>query len=381
MDYKGITDTVQARGGVLVAGQEAPLMARVKTDWIDTYFQAGGSGGSSFILAEGMEDRVVYMLGDYLKLSMGTWVKKSDVTLFYDTAYGTGEIERVGFTSDDRFESLSFALDHSPVAVASYAEGILTLRIQDVSKAVTPDVSGSRIIESAEGTLEGKDLYIDFKIKDPGTFSGFLVEKTDEGILLQVKKPVKATASARPLAGITVMVDPGHGGSDTGALGITRSLYPEKAVNLATATLLKSELEALGARVVMTRTTDTTLSLRDRLDASLEARPDLFISVHANSVALDRDINQVKGFSVHYIHESAGPAARSVLTEAVTTLGRPSRGESLNNFYVVRGTWAPTFLVEMGFMVNPVEFDYLESPEGQEALAEALAQGILDYFR
>ncbi|OPL08199.1 MAG: hypothetical protein AVO33_01455 [delta proteobacterium ML8_F1] len=381
MAYQGTTDTATGKGGVLVIGQDSPLMARVKGDWIDTYFQAGGSGGSSFILTEGMEDRVVYMLGDYLKLSMGNWVKKEDVTLFYDTTYGPGEVGEISFAPGERFESLSFALEHSPVAVASYAGGILTLRIQDVSRAVTPDVSGSRIIESAEGTLEGEDLHIDFKIRNPETFSGFLVEKTDEGIVLQVKKPVKASAGAKPLAGITVMVDPGHGGSDPGAFGITRNLYPEKAVNLATGEILKSKLEALGARVVMTRSQDTYLSLEDRLNASMNVKPDLFISVHANSVALDRDINQVKGFSVHYINSFAKSAAQSVLNQAVGTLKRPSRGESISNFYVVRGTWAPTFLVEMGFMVNPIEFDYLESPEGQNDLAEALSQGILDYFR
>ena len=94
----------------------------------------------------------------------------------------------------------------------------------------------------------------------------------------------------------------------------------------------------------MTRTTDKTLSLEARLAASRKAKPDLFISLHANSMAENVDISKIDGFSVFYREALAEPLAETIFTNTLMDLGRNSQGVHIKNFYVVRGTWTPSIL-------------------------------------
>ena len=104
------------------------------------------------------------------------------------------------------------------------------------------------------------------------------MEKTADGLEIHFKHRIYAKEGEKPLSGITIMVDPGHGGSETGAIGPLGLDYAEKDMNLDNSFKLKAELESLGAKVLMTRTTDIDLSLNDRLAASKNAMPDMFFN-------------------------------------------------------------------------------------------------------
>ncbi|MGI6668775.1 MAG: N-acetylmuramoyl-L-alanine amidase family protein [Acetivibrionales bacterium] len=176
------------------------------------------------------------------------------------------------------------------------------------------------------------------------------------------------------------MLDPGHGGSDTGAIGPLGTGYAEKTINLNTALKLRNELVSLGAKVLMTRTTDVAVSLEDRLAASRKAKPDLFVSIHANSMADNVDISKIYGFSVYYKEALAKPFSQTLLDGAVK-IGRVNKGVRWANFYVTRGTWAPSVLIENGFVPNPHEFELLIDNSEQVRLAKTLADAIVQYFR
>jgi len=284
-------------------------------------------------------------------------------------------------SSDAKWENHDFKLNHATVSTASFTGNVLTLRFENMPKVFTPSITKSVLFKSVVSTIDKNDLVMKFTLKDGAYLEGYIIENIDGGIRLKVKKPMMAINSSKPLTGITVLVDPGHGGSDPGALGILGATNSEKVINLSTSLKLKLALEGYGAKVVMTRSSDTYLSLQQRLVISRDLRPDMFISIHANSVALDRDINNVYGISAHYKEDLAKGAAQSVLNQVVSDLGRNSRNININNFYVVRGTWTPSLLVEMGFMPNPLEFEYMESEAGQQALANSIAKGIVAYFK
>jgi N-acetylmuramoyl-L-alanine amidase len=177
------------------------------------------------------------------------------------------------------------------------------------------------------------------------------------------------------------MVDPGHGGSETGAIGPLGLNYAERTINLNTALKLQTELVKLGANVLMTRITDKTLSLEDRLAASRNAKPDMFISIHANSMEDNVDMTQKEGFSAYYRETLASTLAEAVYNNVTGTLNRTKQGIHVNNFYVIRGTWTPSILIEAGFVPNPNEFERLIDENEQGRLAKSIADAVVSYFR
>src|SRR5690606_2103126 len=107
---------------------------------------------------------------------------------------------------------------------------------------------------------------------------------------------------------------------------------------------------------------------------------DLFLSIHANSMADDVDISKIYGFSVYYKEALAKPLSQMLL-DGTVRIGRVNKGVRWANFYVIRGTWAPSMLIENGFVPNPHEFELLIDDNEQARLAKALAGAIVQYFR
>ncbi|HPA53945.1 MAG TPA: N-acetylmuramoyl-L-alanine amidase [Bacillota bacterium] len=218
-------------------------------------------------------------------------------------------------------------------------------------------------------------------LKKNRSISGYYMQKTETGLVLNIKRPVKSNNSDEPLSGLTIMLDPGHGGSDTGAIGPLGTEYPEKTINLNIAFKLQSELEQLGARVFLTRAADVNVSLEERLAASRNAKPDMFLSLHSNSMAEDVDISKVDGFAVFYREKLALPLAETIFQNTLTHLNRTNKGLHNKNFYVLRGTWTPSILVESGFVPNPYEFEWLIDENEQAGLAQSIAKSVVEYFK
>jgi N-acetylmuramoyl-L-alanine amidase len=242
---------------------------------------------------------------------------------------------------------------------------------------VLPDNS---LFATAAITKTGNNAEYTFTLKENQLIEGYYIEKTDFGLVLHIKRPIKAQVGEFPLTGITIMLDPGHGGSDPGATGPLGVKYPEKTINLNNAIKLKLELEKLGAAVLMTRDTDRDVTLEERVTASRNARPDMFISIHANSMGDNVDISKVDGFSVFYKEKLAAPLADMVFNDTITTLKRNNKGLHVKNLYVTRGTWAPSILFESGFIPNPNEFEWLIDGNEQAKLAKSVADTVLKYF-
>jgi len=195
-------------------------------------------------------------------------------------------------------------------------------------------------------------------------------------LLLDVRRP-PAIDEADPLKGRLIAVDPGH--PPAGATGPTG--LREAVANLAVAERLRGLLTAGGARVLMTRTTDTPVDLWPRVKDAERGGAELLVSIHNN--ALPDGINPFlnNGTSVYYNQSRSIPLARAVQAELVRRLGLRDLGIGRGDLALVRGTWMPSVLTEGLFMILPDQEAALRDPRGQQLYALAVFDGIRNFLR
>jgi N-acetylmuramoyl-L-alanine amidase len=172
-----------------------------------------------------------------------------------------------------------------------------------------------------------------------------------------------------------ICLDPGHGGTDSGAIGTKPFRLEEKRVALDIARLLEEELEARGRWVVMTRRQDRSVSLPARAGFANRLQADRFVSVHANAAATPA----AQGIEVYQFPGSTAGRrlAESVLKSLLATFpSHRNRGIKEANLAVLRLTTMPGILVETEFLTNPTQLRFLADPANQQLLAAAIADGI-----
>lgn len=169
----------------------------------------------------------------------------------------------------------------------------------------------------------------------------------------------------------TVVVDAGHGGHDNG--GIFGQKIPEKPYTLDVARRLVPLLRAEGFRVVMTRASDTFVSLQDRARIANAQHNAVFVSIHFNSA-----IFTGHGFETYYYASNAQPLAARIQARLMRLLpGTENRGVKSRGYYVLRKTRIPSVLAECGFLTNPDEARMILQPRFRQRLAQAIAQAIV----
>lgn len=172
-----------------------------------------------------------------------------------------------------------------------------------------------------------------------------------------------------------IVLDAGHGGSDAGAV---RSDIQEKDITLGIIEKLKKILEAKGARIVLTRHDDTFVSLEDRVKITNQVGPNLFLSVHINSL---EGTSNIYGIETYFQTELSRPLAERVHASLVAGLGTPDRNIRRARFYVINHTPVPAILAEVGYITNKAERDKLISSDYQQKVASALARGVMLYLQ
>lgn len=195
-----------------------------------------------------------------------------------------------------------------------------------------------------------------------------------------------------------VYIDPGHGGSDGGAIagGIR-----EKDLNLSVAKELQSTLEKRGYKVILSRSTDATVGLSNRPQEANLKEADIFVSVHFNSMGTSNagSARGIETFIYHRVASGFGqepdrnkfgtddPRIKESLTLAdamqanlIRQTGLSNRGVKGQNFNVIRNTHIPAVLVELGFMDNSKELSIIKTNSYHQKAANAMADGIDNYF-
>lgn len=181
--------------------------------------------------------------------------------------------------------------------------------------------------------------------------------------------------------GKVIVIDPGHGGSDPGAMGAMGT--KEKDLTLDIANQVAKILMANGAKVVMTRSSDVEVGLYECTDKANAAKADIYVSIHINA-----NDNKAIGGTSTYIHNGADSTriqesnklARCVQNELVKSLGLRDIGVLKANFAVLRTSNMPAILAEVAFISNAQEEQLLRTEDFRKKAAEAIAKGIGLYF-
>ena len=239
------------------------------------------------------------------------------------------------------------------------------------------------IVTSGKTSVSGSVATLTLNFASSGKFYGFHYEYNSSGNLIITVKKKPAS-----LSGCTIMLDPGHGGYDGGAsCVVSSSAWSEAKINLAIAQKTKELLESEGAKVIMTRTSDSFLSLTARNQLVRQYHPNMFISIHCDASGSS---SSSYGTTAYYYRAYSQPLAKyihSALVSAYNT--KIYAGQSKNNvdrgcvfgaYRVARVEECPAILVEYGFVTNTAECQALENASNRAALAQATVKGIKNYI-
>jgi N-acetylmuramoyl-L-alanine amidase len=200
---------------------------------------------------------------------------------------------------------------------------------------------------------------------------GFDIRYEGSTLVIEIRKPWEADT----LRGMVIAVDPGHGGSDNGAVGPHGTL--EKEANLQIARVVKDMLEKAGAKPFLVRNMDMDVSLYDRPRIAWKNKARLLVSVHCNSSGLGENPLVNNGNSVYWYQpqsEALAEAIHASYRKNVPIL--PDRGLYYADFAVCRMTQMPAVLAEQAYIIVPEQEDLLFSPAFQKTLAGAIVNGI-----
>ncbi|BAU09633.1 cell wall hydrolase/autolysin [Leptolyngbya sp. NIES-3755] len=178
-----------------------------------------------------------------------------------------------------------------------------------------------------------------------------------------------------PNGRLVVVIDPGHGGPDPGAVGI-RGIQ-EKEIVLDISRRVQANLERSGITVVMTRNADIDLDLQPRVDIAQRANATVFVSIHANSISMSRP--DVNGLETYYF-QSGLELARTIHRNVLQGTGIEDRGVRSARFFVLRRTTMPSVLVEVGFVTGRNDAARLSDSAYRQRMADSIARGVLEYL-
>ncbi len=274
-------------------------------------------------------------------------------------------------------ETLRFSGSGTPLAYTNAVDNTLVLHFYDADFATGFAVQGSGMVKDC--TVTPQENYTEVVLRFDVPLWGHSVEYENGSVVVTLKKtPRKSAEFGKPLTGVSILLDAGHGADDPGAMGVAGVNAPqEKDVNLAATLAAKYRLEQLGATVETIRTDDTFLTLEERNKQIALTQPDFFIAIHHNSIERNRDANETKGTEAYYFYPAGKALAQNLVDTFATRLGRENRGAMWGYYYVTRSTVCPSVLLEIGYMPNPAEYEQITNSAEILKTGNAIADSIL----
>lgn len=338
-------------------------------------------------LPKGTQASVTGYEGNWVRLDYGAWINRNEVQIRQGAVPPSSLIRSVKAKQAGEWTEVLFPLQ-VPVPVSVHqGDRTLTLTLYNTTAQTdTIYLDDDPIIRRLDWnqTQPGQVQYV-FNLKTDQQW-GYKLRYEGTSLILSLRHPPKSAQrgaskpAAKPLAGIKIVLDPGHGGpEDLGARGPTG--LPEKDVALKISQLVQDELSRKGATVVMTRQADVDLGLRERMDVIDREQPAIALSLHYNALPDAGDAINTQGVGMFWYHAQAHSLAVFLHHYLVKTLKRPSYGVYWNNLALTRPAVAPSVLMELGFMINPTEYEWIVNPNEQKKLARAIADGVAAWLQ
>ncbi|CDN12785.1 N-acetylmuramoyl-L-alanine amidase [Richelia intracellularis] len=332
-------------------------------------------------LPQGTQATITGKEGEWLRLDYGAWINSKETRIISNVIPPRSIIRSVGYKQVPQGTEITFPLE-SPVPVSiQQGNKIFTLTLYNTTAQTdTIRTNDDPLIFRLDWQqVTPRQLQYTFNIKTEQQW-GYKLKYSGNSLILTLRHPPKLQRSRRkPLSGIKILLDPGHGGNESGAVGPTG--YKEKDVNLTVSKLLRRELVKRGATVVMTREDDRDVSLVNRQKMIVQEEPAIALSIHYNALPDAGDAENTKGIGIFWYHPQAHSLAVLMQNYLVDKRKRSSYGVFWNNLALTRPAESPSILLELGFMSNPEEFEWIMDEKEQNKLAKAIADGIVKWFK
>ena len=284
-------------------------------------------------------------------------------------------------------EVKNFSIQENPNNKYQLIFNIEDAQISNISRQEKLDgnIAKKVFLQEKKDTVQGK-IYLQEEVNN--NYKIYSLGK--KGIAIDifnsvVNTPVASDVALSNVKNKIITIDPGHGGSDSGAVGPNG--YTEKEGAFAISQKVASILNQSGAKVVMTRDSDVDVygpnasarnELQARVDVGNNANSDIFVSIHCNAF-VNPAANGTQTF--YYGSSYQGQRlAQNIQEKMIEANGLRDRGISACNFYVVKHSYMPAVLIETAFITNYDEEALLSDDEWQTTMAKAIAEGINEYF-
>ena len=381
LTFNGATSNFQSTGDVFVAGEGSYIAVQVTAYLGIITPTAAPPGTIRDILQTGATDFVHTETGTHFGLYSGGFISKAHAEIIEGRVAIGSSLTGVTPFYNERRETFSFA-GTSRTAYSTRLEGnVFYFTLFNTAGSPQVNAAGSRLFSSITPTVNNNNsVTYAFTLSNPSLWWGYQVWFDGNNTVLRFQhRPQLSGNSAQPLRGVTVMLDPGHGGNDPGALGIAAGFGPdENTLNLANAFALRDELQALGAQVLFTRTgLDQTVSLDQRLQAFAASDADFFLSIHHNALVESTNANTVTGAEIFFHTPISSGISGHILDSLTSVTGRNRRQANQSIYRVTLLSKAPSALLELGFLSHPLEYERLADPAVIRQNARGIAQGIV----
>ena len=238
--------------------------------------------------------------------------------------------------------------------------------------------TGRKIIDKVTWQQTAPETYEAYINLKTSKIWGYEVKAKGKKLTVSLKHPpVVDLAHEKPLTGLKIAIEAGHGGRNTGAKGLSGLL--EKDINLALSLSLGDICASAGAEVVQVRSSDIDMSLLEKRDTVIASNADLLISIHAN--AAGGGFLRVSGTSTYYHNPFWAPLAEKIYDRLLETHLKEFGLVGSFNYTVIRTGHMPAILVEQAFMSHAEDEEKLADPEFRQQMAIKIYNGILDYLK
>ena len=386
IEQNGRTITKEGKGRIKILSPKDIRVVEVTAD--AGVARTGASTNHSRLtpLPKSARARVTGKEGEWLRLDYGAWIKDSETRYIPGNVPPQSIIRGATSRRKKSATEIIFPLQ-TPVPVeVKQKEGSIILTLHNTTAQTdTIRLDNDPVVKRLDWQqISPTQIEYTFKLHSQQQW-GYDLSYQGSNLVFSLRHPPQALLLANddwdedfPLKGIEILLDPGHGGKEKGARGPTG--YPEKKVNLIMSKLVAEELKDLGATVYLTRNEDKDVSLQERAAAIDKIKPDLALSIHYNALPDSGDAENTKGISTFWYNTQAHAPAMFLHNYLIEKLERSDAGVYWNNLALTRPHTAPALLLELGYMINPQEFEWITNEEEQEKLAQTLAKGIKEWF-
>ncbi|AFZ56967.1 N-acetylmuramoyl-L-alanine amidase [Anabaena cylindrica FACHB-243] len=333
-------------------------------------------------LPKGTRAKVTGREGDWLRLDYGAWINSKETKIIPDAVQPQTVIRSVGYRQRAGETEILFPLQVAvPVSIEQSDNRTFSITFHNTTAQTdTIRLDDNPLISRLDWQqVTPNQVKYTLNLKKLQQW-GYKLRYDNTTLVLSLRHaPNIHNRKHLPLSGIKIVLDPGHGGKESGSSGMKG--YLAKDVNLVLSKLLRDELVQHGAVVVMTREDDRDVSLVERQEIINKEEPALALSIHYNFLPDDGNAEKTRGLVSFWYHSQAHSPAIFLHNYVVNKHREPSIGVFWNNLALTRPSAAPAMLLEFRLMSNADELEEIVNPQQQKKLAKTLADGVTEWFK